>query len=309
MREQLPEHLQPVKDAIIDCQREIASFRDYIRLDAHGIEDEINGVIRPRLKMMNPGCNVYKMLLKQLFMTDEDGRQYQVTDFDGAFIVSNLRATDRTHASHEREDAERAKLRRENAGELSGDSSKETSFRSQHPVHFMVIVEAKHNMTRQRINNKLETLSKIQTIIANAKVFFEQKGDMDRNPHLYGLTSNVQYQLHKIDNVLLYFGAPVWEDKAVSYIRKITTDQMQRLDRRIDDDPPRINEEEERAVIRSVQNKLGIIVPSGNRYYISDVKNKFEAGTDVEPLEGGGRKMKKLREVRSFRQRFPVTFS
>ena len=143
------------------------------------------------------------------------------------------------------------------------------------PRTHLVIVEAKHNVTRQRINAKYNS----------------------NDPELKNITRN--FKLDEISDVFLYIGGPTWEADAIKYLQDLATGKLKTLDIRSTDKDIDMSPEEIEEIVAYMVNKVGYVAPHGTRYFISDAHNQYSADSaPVVAFAGGGRGRR--RQTRSF---------
>lgn len=148
---------------------------------------------------------------------------------------------------------------------------------------YLVIVEAKHYVSFERINRKLEQIHFLKDYIRCAKMFHEGNTDPRGNwTQQFKATVN-QYKLYNIEHIYLYVGGPVWEKGTVTYIDKINTNigQLTRFDRKHEPSRPKITIDDEQNVLEYLKTYVKAIVPQGARYVVKDA--------DVLRSEGGGK--------------------
>lgn len=312
--EKLDKKLQPIYADIKSLKTDIGMLKDYIELDAKGVDAEVSGAVRPRLVILYPGCKISKFPLKNLFKYNSElGVREQVTDFDGAFLVSNQQ-TERMMFAPETLDPVRSADRRAATRTLSKDLTNENAaFRNDNPVHVLVIVEGKHVATRIRINNKIETLSTILDMIVKAKGYANREADgrpdTDFDENTKNLVTNFGFD--KITNVQMYIGAPVWHDDMVGYVRDIANGKIKQLIRTSTDPPARLDMLKETQTLAEIKeyNQLGMVFPFGNRYQLADFYNQYQPENDFVPINGGGRCVRRRVTVRSIPIHVPYKFT
>jgi len=308
--------LQPIYTEIKEIKNEIGMLKDYNEIDAKGVEGEVSSAVRVRLTELYPGCKITRLLLKNLFAQDPVTRvKRQVTDFDGAFLVSNYGKLDKYNVLQETTDKALGERRSAAAKQLSKDSVVENmELRLENPVHVIVIVEGKHVVTQSRVNNKIKTLSTILDMVVKAKGYFNRKEDgrpdSDFDANIVNLVKN--FDFHKVTNVQLYVGAPVWHDGMIEYIREIATGRRKQL--RYGDSEPldeRMEPLKEQHTLAEMAefNQIGMVFPDGSRYQIADFYNRYDPANEVAPINGGGRSVRRKLRVRTLRFYIPVKFT
>ena len=254
----------------MSLKSEVGSQKDFVSRDADGIENEINRAIAPHIKAMHPGCTLKKFGLKNVIIKHSDGTRTQLTEFDGAFTLSNIEKAPRMTYTQEHDDQVRVQQRREASDRpfpRKPSVIEDLTINILAPRTHLIIVEAKHHVTRQRINNKYKSLWKIRILLDKAKY----NGDND--PELKNLTRN--FKLNVINDVFMYIGGPSWEADAITYIHDLATGKLSSLDIRSTDDDIEMSPEEIKEIVAYMVNKVGYVAPNGTRYFISDAHNQY----------------------------------
>lgn len=298
----LARNVNQLTHEVMSLKIEVGSLKDFVSRDAEGIEKEINRAVAPHIKAMHPGYTLKKFELKNVIIKHSNGTRTQLTEFDGAFILTNTEKAPRITYAHELDDPVRAQQRREASARPFPRKQtviEDLTINNLAPQTHLVIVEAKHTVTRQRINNKYKTLWKIRILLDKAKY----NGDND--PELTNITQN--FKLGDINDVILYIGGPNWEADAITYLQDLATGKRTTLDVRPDDEDLDMSPEEIEKIVTYMVNKVGYIAPNGTRYYISDAHNKYSAeAAPIVAFEGGGRR-RQTRSIPMFIMKQHVT--
>ena len=279
---------------VMSLKGAVGSLIDFVAKDAEGIESEINRAVVPHIKAMNPGYTLKKFSLQNVIIKHSDGTRTQLTQFDGAFILTNMDATEKSMYTQDATDPERNKLRREASLLLSRSTTKDDmTINNAAPHTHLVIVEAKHNVTRQRINNKYKTMWQIRLLLDKAKY----NGDSD--PEIKTITRN--FKLDTIEDVKLFMGGPVWEEGAITYLKALASGKRQTLDVRDDDAPLDMSPEEMVEIVAYMAHKVGYASPNGSRYSVSDENNSYNDDIPlVVPISGGGRRQRGMTILKQY---------
>jgi hypothetical protein len=188
---------------------------------------------------------------------------YLLTELDGGFIVANELRTNTQHLKYK----------------------------------YLVIVEAKHNVDFNRINNKMQQMYYIREYLKHAKAMKgEEIGEREKHSssrYTQTFKDHVNmYQLDTITDVYLYFGGPTWEPNMVRYVKSLNDGDKNVLnDRRL---LMQLNKEQEKGkgkdkkkqftinefaeVLEYMKGHIGSIVPKGTRYVVNDTDANVGGG-------------------------------
>ena len=219
-----------VKTDIGILYRRTTNIMNFQQIESTGIEEELSAAVLPHIRNKYPTFDIDMFDLKVLYNVDNN---QTLTDLDGCFV-----ATPKEMITGE------------------GIPTKEWYF---------FIVEAKHYVTFDRINEKLEQLLKIKRYFEGAKTFTS-------NPSgTYGrkFEQHVKrYNLASVSQVHFYIGGPVWEKGSVTYMNRLMgKGKPIELFERYNGE---LTLEEQKEVIDYMRENIGAIVPHGVRYNITD---------------------------------------
>ena len=217
---------------------QMEDVQKYIKIESTGIEQEINETALPYFSQIFQGFTIKPLDLKNIF---NPFKREKITELDGAYIVSSKHTKTKSGTIPE--------------------------------IRYLVIIEAKHNVTFTRINAKLEQIAILKKFLAEAKKY----GTDSSNPSwTQQFKSHVKtYGLNEIDHIFLYVGGPTWEANMVKYVQKINTGVVQR-DKRLQ--LSQITPDEFADVLLYMKDHMGAIYPKGNRYYVYDKLTPQQGG-------------------------------
>jgi len=147
----------------------------------------------------------------------------------------------------------------------------------------LVIIEAKHHITIEQINEKILQIYKIVKKFSNEddplyKYTFNVKTSRMIKRHITYLS------LDKITKIYFFIGGPTWEEKSIKYcedIKKgIITSMM--FSNQLNNDFYSSNKDDiDNFILNNLRNNIAVIIPSGLRYEINDFNNIIEEN-DIE---------------------------
>ena len=252
------------------------NIEDYNKNEATGIEKEAALAVKKHLVDKEYGKMLYvpSGFPKKLFhwhtnapITDLDGAYVLTEDPDvagfGEEILDNIQLQT-FPPEFDRDEKLKRQLTREakklNVGSKEKQKSPQAPFYTQ-----LVIIEAKHHMTVDRIKNKLEQLAILAEYIMHAKNITSKSSETSGYKQKF-MKNVTMFKYDSYDpKIRLYFASPYWDDAAKTYLQ----DVMQS------------NE--------TYRDCIGLAMPSGSRYAVVDMKNAFAK------LQGGGYTSKQRR--------------
>lgn len=196
-----------------------------------------------------------------------------ITELDGVYILSsdpttrgdnmelNIKLPVAKELRHEL--ASRAKQLR-----VLEKGMKQVTIQPNTQPNHLVIVEAKHHVTRDKIMQKLEQMKQIEEYLKSARNLNDTTllDKFKKSVALYGFDKYAP-------RVRLYIGGVLWDDDAVRYVQEL-------LDTEIKD-------------------YIGVVQPTGSRYGVYDVSNTFGASQSDVLLLGGKATKKKKKKSQS----------
>ena len=278
MESKLESKLEPMRKDINKIKGTIGQINDFIENDSKGIENEISLAVKYHLEKQYSGFNIDYCALKNLFSTFGNQR-VQVTEFDGAFFVSNLQPVKHKYAPET--DNEQRKVDRTVASKALSKSQVVIAPPIT-PMYVMIIVEAKHFVNRPKINNKIQTVCTILDMIETAKQYAsaDRQNKKKFDPNIATLVKNFKFD--KITDVQLYIGGPMWDENMVAYVKRISNG-IEKLDRS-ESETMSLTEKQmvvEATFLPALKNRVGMIYPSGNRYFVANYENLYSPDTNV----------------------------
>lgn len=142
----------------------------------------------------------------------------------------------------------------------------------------LVIIEAKHHITIEQINEKILQIYKIVKKFSNEddplyKYTFNVKTSRMIKRHITYLS------LDKITKIYFFIGGPTWEEKSIKYcedIKKgIITSMM--FSNQLNNDFYSSNKDDiDNFILNNLRNNIAVVIPSGLRYEINDFNNIIE---------------------------------
>ena len=262
IKELIDTAIKPLRDDIKELKKDMVEVKLHIgklyartsnalnfqSVESYGIENEITEAVLPHLQQRFAAYDVETFDLKELTFVDSN---QVLTELDGAFMLKSKQIPGVEHSK----------------------------------TKYLVIVEAKHSVTFDNVNYKLEQMYKLMKYTASAKNFMQGvEGVYSRK-----FQRHVRdFKLHEIDSVHLYIGGPVWEKGTVTYMQRLIGtpikdgkgNQVPPLDALLQYSRPSMSPQEQNDVIQYMKNKIGMIVPKGMRYNI----------VDVDSFSGGGKR-------------------
>jgi tetrahydromethanopterin S-methyltransferase subunit G len=152
-------------------------------------------------------------------------------------------------------------------------------------IYDLIIIEAKHHITLIKVLKKLEQIFKIKKIITD----FKDK-DFIYNPEIYHsyfnndieTLKNNNIYLKNCNNIYFYVGGPTWDNSAEDFINKIiettTLKDINNISFKTQGYKPKISFEDKNEILNYIKDKIGIIIPSGNRYILKDLSTIIKTG-------------------------------
>ena len=276
--QKLEEKLEPIRKELIGLKKNIGQLNDrlknvegYTKNDSRGIEDEISKNVKYFIYNKYNGSTIKKSNFKKLtnLETNED-----ITQFDGIYLMSF---------------DDYQSINKKN--KINKDTS-------------LVIVEAKHYITIEQINEKIVQIYKIKKYIDTIKRF--------NNDDIYRYAFN-DITSRKFENTIkhlglnnlsgkiyLFIGGPTWEDGSIKYCKDINNGILKNIKW---SKKNLLNNSEELEILEYLKNNIAVVIPSGLRYEIDDftkqisIKNIIEEADLILPKEKTVDELKYERET------------
>jgi len=210
----MDEKINSMDEKINKLEKEVKLLVDYRKRDDKIIENEIKISILNNLKIRNQSLlffdasHIYPKILK-----NEKGEK--IAELDGLIIGTN----DRVFASKYCDEFEILK------------SDKTISENRTEKIYNMYIVEAKHNITKEKIIYKYEQLSKVKEYFKKIFEKYKKMKEIQTNKSKKSLYKYekiiLNYDLHFFseDNIHLIIGGPSWQQDALNYYKKNLRDK------------------------------------------------------------------------------------
>tara|TARA_Y100000389_G_scaffold146531_1_gene145237 strand:- start:2517 stop:3503 length:987 start_codon:yes stop_codon:yes gene_type:complete len=245
-----------IDDTIKDFKKELSNlknsvnnfndkFEKYIQKESDGIEYEINKNVKYFLKNKYQGSIIIKSLELNTLKNYLENKNEILTEFDGIFTIEY-------------------KKYYKQKGNILKD---------------LIIVESKHHVTIEKINEKIYQLYFIKKILEISK----NKDDI-KNSKLLNLIN--KKKLDKINNKFyFYIGGPTWnideKSNAIEYLQKINNGKLENI-KWIHKS---LKKEQEIEILQHLKNHIGIIIPNGTRYNLyENITHTDELLTDQDLL-------------------------
>jgi len=238
----------------------------FIRLEASAIEKEIGYAVKQHLVKAFKGYTLLNPINFPKYFNDPLNSGRVITELDGVYLLSNnpevkgdnmeiqLSLPVPHDVRHE------LRSRQKVMNELKLSLNKLSPHNSASFETHLVIIEAKHFITKDKIERKLSQMKSIEQYLNwaknppdNALPKFKKNVDM--------------YGFHKYaPRVRLYIGGVIWDDEAIKYVQTLLHDD-------------------------NMKEFIGIIQPNGSRYDVYDVANLF-GETQIDMYGGNVKKNK-----------------
>lgn len=218
--------------------------QDYIKDEATGFEKEITLAVRSYLSNNVMGMRMYSSKGLPPFLFHPTTSEI-LTDLDGVVIMTNDPVDETFYdeiVSTQNMPLSNALAREkyQYAKSLKTSSSSKNDVTTQ-----FIVVEAKHYMTKDRVDKKLKQLEAIEEYLKYARTLPNTVTPKFRK-------NVVHFRYDKFDeNVQLFIGGPLWDKEALDAINKAITDK------------PRL------------RDIIHIVHTSGNRYAIANAQTSF----------------------------------
>lgn len=240
-KEEFDSEIKPFTEELKQLKNNIGTLNDkferYIKKDSDGIEYEINKNVKHFLKQKYTGNIIKQLPIKSLktYTNSDDVAlknllSSKLTEFDGIFSI-----------------------------EFKNIPKIETK-----KLNEIVIVEAKHNVSINQINEKMCQMFYFKKILEKSKT------DLTNVKDKSFLKFCQSFKLQLTDNKFyFYIGGPTWETGAMEYLQKINTGVLENLIWKNTTDIC-LNLEEEKELLNHIKGHIGIIAPDGTRYKLYD---------------------------------------
>lgn len=233
-------------------EAKIANHDGFIRHEATAIEREVAYSVKQHLVKAFPGFTLLSPTNFPRFFNNPRKLGEVITELDGVYILSNdpeirgenveftLTIPPTKELRHEIAERTRALQDLTVTASAPGSSSKKQT--SIEPNR-LVIIEAKHHVTRSKIETKLNQMKRISQYLEWARNPPEDAvPKFKKNVEAFGFN---KYSTR----VYLYIGGVYWEEDAVQYVQQL--------------------------LASDVKEFIGVAWPSGMRYDVFDMSNMF----------------------------------
>lgn len=254
--------IKAVKEELSGLKNNIGTLNDkferYIKKESDGIEYEINKNVKHFLQQKYKGAIIKQLPIKNLknYSDSEDTdlkifASSTITEFDGFFIID---------------------------------------YKSENKKNELIIVEAKHNVSIDQINEKIYQLYFIKKILEKSKL------DIITDNKFKNFVNS--FKLKNIDNKFHFIiGGPTWEDKTIEYLQKINTGVPDKINWK--KEGKNLKKRNEKEILNHIKGHIGIIAPNGTRYDLYDNINYIGELLDSDDKLYCGHQLHKRLDERS----------
>jgi hypothetical protein len=249
---------------LMDTQQKHQSFIDR---EASIIEQEVSAAVNAHLKNR---FKRLKLVIPNAFMKvlrDPRDHQTKLTDLDGVFFLTknpemydadeviNVPMSDRVRELLQEVETEMRRMKKVLPVETL-TPPKVTEGLATEPSDYsvtLVIVEAKHYVTADKIEQKIQQLAKIEEYLYLARLMKENP----TAPELKDVTRNFrntvsQFKLHTFNpRVYMFIGGAMWDDRAYTKINSILKEDS------------------------DLKEYIGVVKASGARYIVLDTSTSW----------------------------------
>jgi len=253
MNSSLEERLDQLENTIAGFtinQKMLSSAYGYTQNDAKGLESEITATVQNFLYQTKNDMLLYKPEAFMQLLRHPTNDKF-LTDLDGVLILTNDGQISSMHYQLSQE----TRMALQPGQSARKQAANQMGIPSQTKTSQLVIVEAKHHVTPDRIEKKLAQMRDIESFLTVAQ------GDLSGTTARF--KSNVQmFKLKSFSpHVLFYIGGVYWDNKAL---------------------------EEAYRLRKENPDKIGIVKVNGSRFSVID----DIVSCPVQPCESGGRQIK-----------------
>lgn len=237
------------KMELLDLKHNVAKLNDNIRKienyqsnDSYGIEEEINKNVKAFLKQKYEGSVVKKCKLDKISHPDTN---QLITQFDGSFLIEYDDFPLKTSSS-----AKTTKVKKNT---------------------LLVIVEAKHHVTIEQINEKIVQIYKIKEYINMLKRFPDEKEKYSKKTARKIENTIHHLRLNNISQIQFFIGGPTWENKSFEYCQKLNQGLLENIQwsgHKNKSNP--LDGSQEQETFQYLKNNINVVIPSGQRYEVKD---------------------------------------
>lgn len=265
MMSNLTLELKPIKDELSGLKNNIGTLNDkferYIKKEGDGIEYEINKNVKHFLQQKYKGTIIKQLPIKNLknYSNSEDTNlnnliSTNLTEFDGIFSID---------------------------------------YRNPLKKNELIIVEAKHNVSIDQINEKIYQLFFFKKILEISKSDIDIVSDKKFNNFVKS------FKLKNTSNNFYFFiGGPTWDDNAIEYLQKINTGKLEKINWK-NKSGIFLNIVDEKDILNHIKGHIGIIAPNGTRYNLYDNINYIDELLDSDDILYSGHQIYKSLHKRS----------
>lgn len=254
-----------MEDKIDEILEKVTKIKDFIDNEAQAIENEVNANVKDTLAMMYPEYTIINVLeeLADIKIFFEPNSNDKITEFDGLFVAT---------------DDPSYKIDAKESSIVPKAHNRQT---------FFVIVESKHTTTINKVNSKIEQITKIQRAFEMAREIADGTSSASSvtKSFMWRLRT---YQIHNFEpEVHLLLGGPYITDSAKKYVEQIGETLWKT--------PKPIQVSKNKYIDVRSPIRISMVIPTGQRYSVRDVASAFELRKIV--MLGGGKKDKKIKKV------------
>lgn len=251
LKESFEIELKPIKQDILEIKKSVATLTDrvneldnYKTHESRAIEYEITNRVKSSLNTRFEGFTITKFPLKRLFDPVTDN---EITELDGAFLVSS-----------------------KPTGTIPVKS-------------YLIIIEAKHFITTDKIETKLLQIYNIHNYLNFAKNIKNPNKQVHVTPLFRKYVE--QYNLDQINDIYLYIGGPVWDTDTVKFCTDLNSGKITHLrSKKVNDKIKKLKTNEKTidiirmSLLNYGKGHIAYIVPRGLDYVINDGTTEFLTG-------------------------------
>jgi len=255
--ENIENEIYSLKNNVAKLNDRVINIEKFVKIDSTGIEEEITKNVKKYLYNTYQGSIIRKCNLKNII---DPITNKQITELDGAFYLTFNNYLNK---------------------KIKDDRYK-----------FLVLIEAKHHITINQINEKIVQIYKIKKYLDLLK----NKIPKDKyTPIIYRkIIGTIKHlQINYLNKQLyLFIGGPTWEKESLDYCKNINKGTLEHINWK--NKTKDLNNDEEKEILEYLKNHIITIVPSGMRYEINDFEKSIKIDNILEEedliLKGGNKK-------------------
>jgi hypothetical protein len=244
----------------------LREHQNYIDKDAKSIENEINKRVEQLLETKFKGFRIIHILKEMAFFDKiyPYNSMAEITQFDGVYIITN-----------------------DDNYEPSTDVAIDFIYnKPSNSKIYLVIVEAKHDITSSRFNDKLRQIVKIQETFEIArKITKGTFSEMDKVEKQFKWRNRVLQFYNFEFEIYLFIGGPYLEKNAEDFIKEHGNTLWKH--------PNKFKLSDNNYIDQKYPIRTFLILPQGKRYATADVADNYKI-YDPHTIGGKVRKTKKF---------------